>query len=35
MKTVQETIHWLEQGRGAAWLRRAALFAAALLLSFW
>jgi hypothetical protein len=35
MKTVQETIHWLEQGRGAAWLRRAALLTAALLLSFW
>ena len=33
MKSGQEIIHWLEQGRGAAWLRRAAVVCGALLLT--
>ena len=33
MKTSQEFIHWLEQGTGARWLRRAALLVAALTLT--
>lgn len=33
MKTSQELIHWLEQGTGAGWLRRAALLVAALALT--
>ncbi len=33
MKSGQEIIHWLEQGRGAIWLRRAAVVFAALLLT--
>lgn len=35
MKSTQELIHWLEQGAGARWIVRAAIVAAALLLSFW
>jgi len=35
MKSGQEFIHWMEQGRGATWLRRAAVVFGALLLSFW
>ena len=33
MKSSQEFIHWLEQGRGGRWLRRAAIIVAALLLT--
>jgi len=33
MKSGQELIHWLEHGRGALWLRRAAVVFAALLLT--
>ncbi|MSU18676.1 MAG: tyrosine-protein kinase family protein [Lacunisphaera sp.] len=33
MKSSQEFIHWLEQGRGGRWLRRAAVIVAALLLT--
>ncbi|MBL9215724.1 MAG: hypothetical protein JNG83_09645 [Opitutaceae bacterium] len=33
MKNAQEFIHWLEQGRGARWLRRAGVAAGALLLT--
>lgn len=33
MKSSQELIHWLEQGGGARWVRRAVLILAALLLS--
>ena len=33
MSSGQEIIHWLEQGRGAAWLRRFAVVLAALLLT--
>jgi hypothetical protein len=33
MKSGQEFIHWLEQGRGALWLRRSAVVFAALLLT--
>jgi 4-amino-4-deoxy-L-arabinose transferase-like glycosyltransferase len=33
MKSGQELIHWLEQGRGAVWLRRSAAVVAALLLT--
>jgi hypothetical protein len=33
MKSGQEIIHWLEQGRGALWMRRAAVGFAALLLT--
>ena len=33
MKTSQEIIHWLEQGKGARWLRGAALLVAALTLT--
>lgn len=33
MKSGQEIIHWLEQGRGANWLRRGAVVIAALLLT--
>ena len=33
MKSGQEIIHWLEQGRGAFWLRRGAVVIAALLLT--
>ncbi len=33
MKSGQELIHWLEQGRGAVWLRRSAVVLAALMLT--
>jgi hypothetical protein len=33
MKSGQEIIHWLEQGRGAQWMRRAVVVFAALLLT--
>lgn len=33
MKTSQELIHWLEQGAGAHWLRRAALLLGAIILT--
>ena len=33
MKTSQELIHWLEQGKGARWLRRAALLLGAIILT--
>lgn len=33
MKSGQEVIHWMEQGRGATWLRRAAVMLAALFLT--
>ena len=33
MKSAQEIIHWMEQGRGATWLRRAAIVFGALLLT--
>lgn len=33
MKSTQELMHWLEQGRGAVWLRRSAVVLAALLLT--
>ena len=33
MKSPQEVIHWLEQGRGANWVGRALIVAAALLLT--
>ena len=33
MKSTQETIHWLEHGTGAVWLRRAAWMLAALVLT--
>ncbi len=35
MKSGQEIIHWMEQGRGARWMLRAAVAAGAMLLSFW
>ena len=33
MKSGQDIIHWLEQGRGAGWMRRAAVVFAALMLT--
>lgn len=33
MKSGQEILHWLEQGRGAAWMRRAVVLVAALMLT--
>ncbi|MES1167758.1 MAG: hypothetical protein ABUL61_01175, partial [Oleiharenicola lentus] len=35
MKSSQEFIHWLEQGAGAHWVRRGALFFGALFLTLW
>ena len=34
-RTAQEFIHWLEAGEGARWMRRSAVVALVLLLSFW